>query len=263
MIEIQKEWAQFQFGVWPEDLDCDGALKETAGALDSVVSTWIDLRTRYRETMTDLTITPFGRVKAAGKHAESRFQAALSRLDKARQAVNRELSELDRKHTPKLGNLSDTMLDVEVRTYLRGLPETEMTKKLLEVIAEGDLLTLRAVLLARPVLLSIPAHVLAEIKTAYARTLDPEGFERRELLDKALGLLERSGRKFMGEVHNLLPPSLVNALSNDKGAAARAEKLADAEFKRAQTESRVLGAEAHPIPPLSERMAVAAAEMEA
>jgi hypothetical protein len=136
-----------------------------------------------------------------------------------------------------------------------------MTKKLLEAIAGGDLVALRAVLLASPVLLSIPAHVLTEIKTAYARTLDPEGFERRELLDKALALLERSGRKFMGEVHSLLPPSLVNAPSNNKGAAARAEKLADAEFKRAQTESRVLGEEPRSIPPLSERMAAAAAEM--
>jgi hypothetical protein len=74
-------------------------------------------------------------------------------------------------------------------------------------------------------------------------------------------MIERSGRKFMGEVHNLLPPQLVSAPSNDKGAAARAEKLAEAEFQRAQTESRVVGAEPHSIPPLSERMAAAAAEM--
>jgi hypothetical protein len=261
MIEIQKEWAQFQFGAWPEDLDCDGALKETAGALDNVVSTWIDLRTRYRDTMTDLTMTPFGRVKTAAKYAESRFQTALSRLDKARQSVQRELSELDRKHTPKLGNTSETMLEGEVRAYLRTLPEIEITGKLLEAIEAGDLVTLRAVLLAPAALLSVPEHVLVEVKTAYARTLDPEGFERRELLDKALSMIERSGRKFMGEVHNLLPPSLASAPPNDKGAAARAEKLADAEFQRAQTESRVLGAKPHSIPPLSERMAAVAAEM--
>jgi hypothetical protein len=258
MIEIHKEWAQFQFGAWPEDLDGDGALKETAGALDTVVSTWVDLRTRYRETMTDLTMPPFGRVKAAGKYAESRFQTALSRLDKARQSVQRELSELDRKHTPKLGNTTETMVEGEVRTYLRTLPEAEKTGKLLEAIGAGDLVTLRAVLLAPPVLLSIPEHVLIEVKTAYARTLDPEGFERRELLDKALAMIERSGRKFMGEVHNLLPPQLVSAPSDDKGAAARAEKLADAEFQRAQTDSRVVGAEPHSIPPLSERLATAA-----
>lgn len=153
------EWAQFQFEAWPEDLDCEGALRETAGAL------------------------------------------------------------------------------------------------------AGDLVTLRAVLLAPPVLLSIPEHVLVEVKTVYARTLDPEGFERRELLDKALAMIERSNRKFMGEIHDLLPPQLVSAPSNDKGAAARAEKLAEAEFQRTQTESQVLGAEPHSIPPLSERMAAAAAEM--
>jgi hypothetical protein len=260
MIEIQKEWAQFQFGAWPEDLDRDGALKETAGALDNVVSTWIDLRQRYHAVMTDLTMTPFGRVKTAGKYAESQFQAALSRLDKARQSVHRELSELDRKHTPKLGNTSETMVEGEVRTYLRGLPDTEMTKKLLEAIAGGDLVTLRAVLLAPPVLLSIPEHVLTEVKTAYARTFDHEGFERRELLEKALSMIDRSGRNFMREIHNLLPPSLVNAPSNDKGAAKRAETLAEAEFKRAQTESRVVGAEPHSIP-LSERLAAAVAEM--
>jgi hypothetical protein len=44
----------------------------------------------------------------------------------------------------------------------------EMTGKLLEVMEAGDLVTLRAVLLAPPVLLSIPEHVLIEVKTAYA-----------------------------------------------------------------------------------------------
>jgi hypothetical protein len=261
MIEINKEWAQFQFGAWPEDLDCDGALKETAGALDNVVSTWVDLRTRYRETMTDLTLPPFGRLKAAGKYAESRFQTALSRLDKARQSVQRELSELDRKHTPKLGNTSETMVEGEVRTYLRTLSQADIQGKLLEAVASKDLVTLRAVLLSPPVLLSIPEHVLVEVKTAYARLADPEGFERRELLDKALDMIERSGRKFMGEVHKLLPPQLVSAPSNDKGAAAVAERLAEAEFERAQVEARIVGTDPHAIPPLSERMAAAAAEM--
>jgi hypothetical protein len=33
------------------------------------------------------------------------------------------LAELEKKHTPKPGNLSETMLEGEVRAYLRKLPE--------------------------------------------------------------------------------------------------------------------------------------------
>jgi len=60
-LEATKEYAQGRFGVWPEDADADGVLRETARALDNVVSVWCDVRTAYRRTMLDLTQTPFGR----------------------------------------------------------------------------------------------------------------------------------------------------------------------------------------------------------
>lgn len=232
MIETQKEWAEGRFGVWTED-DCDGALKETAGALDNIVNTWIDVRTAYHRTMLDLTMPPYGRAKAAAKYMETKVETALGRLDKAAASVKRELSELEKKHQPKLGNLSETMLEGEVRGYLRTLSEPSRLGKLAEAAAHGDVVTLRAALLAPPVLFTLPEEAREVIEDAYARTVDPEGFERRGLLDKAAALIERSARVFIEETTRLMPPGIAKASPHDQTAAARAERLAQQEQQRA------------------------------
>jgi hypothetical protein len=119
-----------RFGVWPEDADADDALRETARALDNVVNVWIDVRTQYRRAMLDLTQTPFGAAKAAAKYIDAKTAQALSQLDKATDSVKRELSELERKHTPKLGTVAETMMESEVRAFLRSLPEHQLAGKL-------------------------------------------------------------------------------------------------------------------------------------
>jgi hypothetical protein len=249
VIEASKEWGQGRFGAWPEDADCDGALKETAGALDNVVNTWADVRTHYRRTMLDLTQTPFGRAKATGKYMDTRVEAALSRLDKAAASVKRELAELEKKHKPKAGNTSETIMEGEVRAYLRTLPDHGQVLKLGEAVALGDLVTLRAALLAPPVLLTIPEHLREEIETAYARVVDPEGFERRGLLEKAAAMIERSGRALMEETTRLMPPGIAKASPHDQTAAGRAERLVKLEQQRAAAEAPI--AEPVSIPPLS------------
>ena len=96
-VEATKEWALVRYGAWPEDLDSDGALRETENALAHVVNNWIEIRLTYRKVMLDLTRTPFGRAKEMAKIMQSRVDSVLSRLDKARGSVSRELSDLTKK----------------------------------------------------------------------------------------------------------------------------------------------------------------------
>jgi hypothetical protein len=236
-IDATKEYAQGRFGVWPEDADADGALRETASALDNVVNVWIDVRTHYRRTMLDLTQTPYGRVKAAAKYIDSKTAQAFTRLDKATESVKRELSELEKKHTPKLGNVGEMMMESEVRAFLRSLPEYHLVGKLGEAAMVGDIVTLRAALFAPPILLPIPESVREIVTEGFARATDPEGFERRGLLGKALAAIQKSGTALIVETSKLIPSQIRKADAHDVNAANRAERLADAERVLAQAES--------------------------
>jgi hypothetical protein len=236
-LEATKEYAQGRFGVWPEDADADGVLRETARALDNVVSVWIDIRTHYRRTMLDLTQTPFGRARAAVKYIDSKTEKALSQLDMAKDSVKRELSELEKKHTPKLGNVAETMMEVEVRSYLRSLPEYQLVGALAEAAMVGDIVTLRAALFAPPILLPIPESVRETVTEGFARATDPEGLNRRGLLAKALAAIEKSGQALIVETSKLIPSQIRKADAHDVNAANRAERLTDLERVRAQADS--------------------------
>jgi hypothetical protein len=84
------------------------------------------------------------------------------------------------------------------------------------------------------VLFTLPEEAREVIEDAYARTVAPEGFERRGLLDKAAALIERSARVFMEETTRLMPPGIAKASPHDQTAAARAERLAQQEQQRAE-----------------------------
>jgi hypothetical protein len=120
---------------------------------------------------------------------------------------------------------------------------------------------MRAALLSPPVLFAIPSEVQEDVQEGYARALDPEGFERRALLAKALGLIERAGRNFIEDTTRLLPPYIVKADSNNEAAAKRAERLAAAEKQVAQLEGELEDSAPAAIPPLSARLAELQAEM--
>jgi hypothetical protein len=230
-LEATKEYAQGRFRVWPEDADADGVLRETARALDNVVSVWCDVRTAYRRLMLDLTQTPFGRARAAAKYIDSKTEKALSQLDTAKDSVKRELSELEKKHAPKLGNVPETMMEVEVRSYLRSLPEYQLVGALAEAAMVGDIAALRAILLA------IPESVRETVAEGFARATDPEGFNRRGLLAKALAAIEKSGQALIVETSKLIPSQIRKADAHDVNAANRAERLTDLERVLAQAES--------------------------
>jgi hypothetical protein len=172
-----------------------------------------------------------------GPSLDSKTEKALSQLDTAKDSVKRELSELEKKHTPKLGNVPETMTEIEVRSYLRSLPEYQLVGALAEAAMVGDIVTLRAALFAPPILLPIPDSVRETVAEGFARATDPEGFERRGLLAKALAAIDKSGQALIVETSNLIPSQIRKADAHDVNAANRAERLADAERVLAQAES--------------------------
>jgi hypothetical protein len=151
--------------------------------------------------------------------------------------TEREFSELEKRHTPKLGNVAETMMESGVRAFLRSLPEHHLAEKLGEAAMVGDIVTLRAALFAPPILLPMVASVRETVAEGFARATDPEGFERRGLLMKALAVIKKSGTALIEETNKLIPPRVARADAHDVNAAKQAERLADAERVRAQAES--------------------------
>jgi hypothetical protein len=238
-LDAQDDYARVRFGVWPEDADEDGALGEVAKALDATIAAWSDVRTAYRAKLLDLTATPYGRVKAAASYMAPKVTAALARLDRVNASVKRELASLDGKHIPKLGTVAETMVEGEVRGYLRGLPEGGLMAKLAEAAAIGDTVTLRAALLAPPALLMIPEGARETVEQGYARAIDPEGFARRELLERAVVMIQHSGTALIAEKEKLIPGWIAQAEPHDQRAADTAQRLVERETARAVAESQL------------------------
>ncbi|MEA2562256.1 MAG: hypothetical protein QOH06_3760 [Acidobacteriota bacterium] len=227
-------------GVFPEQWERDGALGETAAALTLARGAWASLRTAYRTTMTDLTLTPFARAKATFRDIENKLDSVFKKLDKALQSITAELAELDNKHRPKKpGSFSDALLDGEIRGYLSGLPEPQMVSRLSEAAQQGDLTALRAALLAPPILIRVPDYLKETLLTAYAKAIDPEGFERREKLVKAAKLVQKAAQALMVNSAKLVPGGIGKAAAHDKRAAEAAEKLCKAEEELALREGRM------------------------
>jgi hypothetical protein len=96
---------------------------------------------------------------------------------------------------------------------------------------------LRAALFAPPTLLPILESVRETVAEGFARTTDPEGFERRGLLGKALAAIEKSGQALIMETSKLIPSRIRKADAHDVNAANQAERLAELERVRSQAES--------------------------
>ena len=108
---------------------------------------------------------------------------------------------------------------------------------LAEAAMVGDIVTLRAALFAPPILLPIPESVRETVAEGFARATDPEGFNRRGLLAKALAAIEKSGQALIVETSNLIPSRIRKADAHDVNAANQAKRLAETERVRAQAES--------------------------
>ncbi|HEV7509215.1 MAG TPA: hypothetical protein VGS07_30345 [Thermoanaerobaculia bacterium] len=109
--------------------------------------------------------------------------------------------------------------------------------KLAEAAMVGDIVALRAALFAPPTLLPIPESVRETVAEGFTRATDPEGWERRGLLTKALAAIKKSGTALIVETNKLIPPHIAKAGAHDVNAAKQAERLVDAERVRSQVDS--------------------------
>jgi hypothetical protein len=67
--------------------------------------------------------------------------------------------------------------------------------------------------------------------------MDPDGFNRRGLLAKALAAIQKSGTALIVETNKLIPPHIAKAGAHDVNAAKQAERLTEAERVRSQVDS--------------------------
>jgi hypothetical protein len=87
---------------------------------------------------------------------------------------------------------------------------------------KGDIVTLRAALFALPILLPIAGSVRETVAEGFARATDPEGFNRRGLLAKALAAIQKSGTALIVETSKLIPSRIRTADAHDVNAAKQA-----------------------------------------
>lgn len=239
-LDVQSAFTDANFGVWPEELPRDGSLSGLATALEVIAETWCRIRSRYREDLLDLESMPLARFKRSYKYASKELETALQRVDRAYQTAQNELKELTRKHTPKAGNIADTILEGEVRAYLRSLDELERVTVLHRAAQTGDFVTLRAAILAPPVLLSLSEEVREMLQAGYASATDPEGVERVQQLQEGMRRTTRAAQALMAQVNALMPHRIGGAASSDRYAAEEAERFAEREGKLALVEQRML-----------------------
>ena len=239
-LDIQSAYTDAHFGVWPEELPRDGTLNGLASALEGVVATWCRIRTKYREDLLDLESMPLARFKRSYKYASKELEAALQRVDRAYDAAQSELKELTRKHTPKAGSIADSLLENEVRAYLRSLDEHERLAELQKAAQTGDVVALRAAILAPPILLPLSEDVRDLLQAGYASAMDPEGVSRAQQLQEGIRRAHRAAQALMAQVHTLLPHRVGEAASSDRRAAEEAERFAEKEGKLAMAEQRMV-----------------------
>lgn len=71
---------------------------------------------------------------------------------------------------------------------------------------------------------------------------DPRGVERAAAITNGMERVVGAGTVLLAKVTNLIPPTAAKASSSDRGAAQRAERLAEAEAELERQELNVLGA---------------------
>jgi hypothetical protein len=245
--DVQPDFTNGQFGVWPEELPREGVLSGLATALEGVVEAWCRIRTQYREDLLNLESMPLARFKSAYRYAAKELDSVLKRVDRAYQAAQTELKELTRKHTPKSGGIAETIVEGEVRAHLRTLDEPARLAVLHQAAQTGDVVTLRAAILAPPILLPVSEEIRGLLQAGYASATDPEGVARVQQLQEGMRRTRRAAEALMVQVNALLPHRVGEAASLDRRAAEEAERFADREGKLAI-------AEQHMVPPRIEML---------
>lgn len=100
-----------------------------------------------------------------------------------------------------------------------------------------DVLRRRAALFAPPTLLPITESIRETVAEGFARVTDPEGFERRGLLTKALAAIKKRGNRSDRGDEQARPSPHRTGGRHDVTAAKPAERLANTERVRDQAES--------------------------
>ena len=240
-LDARPEYTALHLGAWPEDLPRDGALGALATALQGVVESWQRIRSHYRETMLDLTMMPLARLKAVERFASTTLETATRRVDAAVVAAREELEVIERKHAVKPGDMAATLVEGEVRAYLRGLDEPARLAALHEAARTGDVLTLRAAILAPRLLLPLTDEQLALLRHGHALATDPHGVERAAAITNGMERVVRAGTVLLAQVTNLIPSAAAKASSSDRTAASLAEQLAEREQQVALAEVNIAG----------------------
>ena len=203
------------------------------------------------ETMADKRLSPMGKRDALKEWTNTQLPVLRASLERAaQQAVEAEesaVASIMRGQIEKPTEVADAMLDQEVRTHFRTMPNDLARSDALRRLA-GDKTVLRAVLTAPAFLSGLGEHELEQVRIAAAKAADPDRWAKVETMrqgwaatEKAVAAAARAVEQAMIEPsqatgdRNLPEPDPVERGAGHGGASpvrSRALSLVDPETNR-------------------------------
>lgn len=144
----------------------------------------------------NLGLTDLGKRQAIFDWAEKNLPALREKLNRIRAQASDTVENASKTMTEGFTKPAEEPHDIallqEVRTWLRTMPESQRTMKVIELARAGDRTALRAVLTAPTYLTGVDADLLSRVRDIVAQTDHPERFAKVQAVRKASEFAERA-----------------------------------------------------------------------
>lgn len=197
-----------------EDTDAtDDVLRKAQGAFSEMANSLSDLHRRERAIYADTTQTPAAKNLKMRDLTHKVADRTSEKINSAYQSLQAEIGRIDREIERTFSGRQPEVKAQEIRTYMRGLKDSERRK----LLSEGDPDVLSAVLSAKPFLSGCTPADAMKAKRDATEQLFPEQIKRRSKLERAADLITDRSQLWLTETGRLY----------DRDKAEQAARIAD------------------------------------
>jgi len=177
----------------------DDVLRKAQGAFSEMANSLSDLHKRERAIYADTTQTPSAKNLKMRTLAHKVSDKTSERINSAYQSLQAEIGRIDREIERTFNGRQPEAKAQEIRTYMRGLKDSERRK----LLSEGEPDVLSAVLSAKPFLSGCTPADAMKAKRDATEQLFPEEIKRRSKLERAADLISERSQIWLRETHGL------------------------------------------------------------
>ena len=189
---------------------------DAMGVINGTLNSIIEARAAV---LADPTMTDAARALAVADAADALSLRATKKADAALSTLNKAIAfERAALDGPVASAVSPAMA-TELRSYVRGLKDTERLGFLLRAAKDGDAETVAAVTKAKPFLSGIDQATQASISQQLNRVLNPDSTRRLAMYEKAAERLTHAGSVFVANIEKAMgvPSQTVAKLRAQRG----------------------------------------------